>query len=407
MEKSKWVSNLDDISRRTLVKSVGLALGGSALASAMPAMALSTAGPMAGSQSSNANPSMQNPMHPTNNAALTPPIRQRMVSFMLAHEQFPVPELVRLGVAAERAGFDMVATSDHLQPWQANEGHAGQAWVTLSSLGARTQKIWIGTTVTCPSFRYNPAVVAEAFASLCLLYPGRIFLGVGSGEAINEEAATGVWPTWSERSERLVEATGAIRALWSGEQVNHRSKYFEINAKLYDPPPVYLPLLMAANVGPNAMFRSGKYGDGLITDPETWRKHRDAFAAGARSVGKDPHQMPILAEQFVVVGGKQEAQTAAQLWHFIPRAFKTYFNVVSPQVIEEEADAQLPLEKVYSQWPVSTNPDVHVRTIIDLFESGVTVVNIHSGQPDQMHVIEFYGEHVLPRLHQYLHETSA
>jgi F420-dependent hydroxymycolic acid dehydrogenase len=127
-----------------------------------------------------------------------------MVGFMLAHEQFPVPELVNLGVAAEQAGFDLLATSDHLQPWQANEGHAGEAWVTMAALGERTKRVWIGPTVTCPSLRYNPAVVAEAFASLNLLYPGRIFLGIGSGEALNEEAAIGSWPKWPERSERLV-----------------------------------------------------------------------------------------------------------------------------------------------------------------------------------------------------------
>src|SRR5437868_14864060 len=139
------------------------------------------------------------------------PLRRGMVSFMLAHEQFPVAELIGLGMAAEKAGFDLLATSDHFQPWQANEGHSGEAWVTMAALGQRTKRAWIGPTVTCPTFRYNPAVVAEAFASLSLLYPGRIFLGLGSGEALNEQAATGVWPNWEERWERLIEATEIIR----------------------------------------------------------------------------------------------------------------------------------------------------------------------------------------------------
>src|SRR5436853_903516 len=122
------------------------------------------------------------------------------VGFLLAHERFRVPELVDLGAAAEDAGFDLVATSDHFQPWQANEGHAGHAWITLAALGQRTKRIWIGTTVTCPTLRYQPAVVAQAFASLAALYPGRVFLGLGSGEALNEQAATGQWPKWPERS---------------------------------------------------------------------------------------------------------------------------------------------------------------------------------------------------------------
>ena len=181
----------------------------------------------------------------------------KMIGFMLPHEQFPVPKLVEYGIAAERAGFDLLATSDHLQPWQANEGHSGQAWVTMAAVGQRTQHVWIGPTVTCPTFRYNPAVVAEAFASLNLLTPGRIFLGIGSGEAINEEASTGSWPRWDERSERFIEAAELIRKLWAGQQVSHKGKFYSANAKLYDAQATSIPLLMAAN-GPNARRRAGQ-----------------------------------------------------------------------------------------------------------------------------------------------------
>ena len=114
------------------------------------------------------------------------------IGFQLAHQQFKVPELVELGIAAEQAGFDLLAVSDHFQPWQENEGHSGQAWITMSAIGQKTRRIRMGTTVTCPTFRYIPAVVAEAFASLSLLTPGRIFLGVGSGEALNEEGRDGL-----------------------------------------------------------------------------------------------------------------------------------------------------------------------------------------------------------------------
>ena len=194
----------NDPTRRALLKSAGMLVGASALASTMPAMAAD--------MSSKPNPA-------TGPKAATPSIHKPMVGFMLAHEQFPVTELVQLAVTAEEAGFDLLATSDHLQPWQANERHSGQAWVTMSAIGQRTHRAWIGPTVTCPTFRYNPAVVAEAFSSLSLLYPGRIFLGVGSGEALNEQAAIGSWPKWSERSDRLVEATEIIRKLWTGDQV--------------------------------------------------------------------------------------------------------------------------------------------------------------------------------------------
>ena len=210
-----------------------------------------------------------------------------MVGYMLAHEQFTVSELVNIGGWAKQAGFDLLATSDHLQPWQANEGHCGAAWVTLAAAGERTNPAWIGTTVTCPTLRYNPAVVAEAFASLSLLYPGRVFLGVGSGEALNEEAATGVWPKWPERWERLVEAIGIIRALWNGEQVAHHGKYYNVEAKLYDPPPQPIPLLTAAN-GRKSMRLAGQHGDGLITDPRTWKQYKSEWEGGARDAGKNP-----------------------------------------------------------------------------------------------------------------------
>jgi len=154
------------------------------------------------------------------------------VGFQLAHEQFKVPELVELGIAADQAGFDLLAVSDHFQPWQENEGHSGQAWITMSAIGQKTKRIRMGTTITCPTFRYNPAVVAEAFASLSLLTPGRIFLGIGSGEALNEEAAKGSWPKWAERSARLVEAAEIIRKMWGGQQVDHSGNYYKVNARL-------------------------------------------------------------------------------------------------------------------------------------------------------------------------------
>ena len=321
----------------------------------------------------------------------------KTVGFMLAHEQFPVPELVRLGESAAQGGFGLLATSDHLQPWQANERHCGQAWVTLGAVGARAASAWIGTTVTCPTMRYNPAVVAEAFASLSSLYPGRVFLGVGSGEALNEQAATGTWPKWPERWDRLIEAIGIIRALWTGQQVHHQGKYYNVDAKLYDPPARPIPLLTAAN-GKKSMRLAGQYGDGLITDPKTWKQFKSEWEEGAKAAGKNPADMPVLVEQFVVVGDTNYARQAAELWRFIPKAFKKYYNMPDPAAIEQQADQQLPLEQVYGEWPVSTDSSVHVDAVNKLFDSGVTIVNVHSGQRDQKKVVEFYASRVLPNL---------
>lgn len=322
--------------------------------------------------------------------------RNKTIGYMLAHEQFTVPELVKLGASAARAGFGLLATSDHLQPWQANEGHCGQAWVTLGAVGEPAQPAWIGTTVTCPTLRYNPAVVAEAFASLSQLYPGRVFLGLGSGEALNEQVATGDWPKWPERWERLVEAIDIIRALWTAEQVEHRGKYYTVEARLYDPPPQPIPLLTAAN-GRKSMRLAGQHGDGLITDPRTWKQFKSEWEGGARDAGKNPADMPVLIEQFVVVGDQREAQQAAELWRFLPKAFKKYYNIPDPAEIQRTAERELPLEQVSSEWPIGTDPAIHVEAIAKLFDSGATIVNIHSGQPDQKKVIEFYAQSVLPK----------
>ncbi|HJS84759.1 MAG TPA: TIGR03557 family F420-dependent LLM class oxidoreductase [Acetobacteraceae bacterium] len=326
-------------------------------------------------------------------------LRKGLIGFMLAHEQFPVPELVQLGALASRSGFHLLATSDHLQPWQANQGHCGQAWVTLGALGGQGTSSWMGTTVTCPTLRYDPAIVAEAFASLSLISPGRIFLGVGSGEALNEEAGTGAWPKWQERWDRLIEAITIIRQLWTGQEVSHKGTYYTVDAKLYDPPARPIPLLTAAN-GRKSMRLAGQHGDGLITDPHSWKQYKSEWEDGARSAGKNPADMPVLVEQYVVVGDQEVARQAAELWRFGPKAWHPYFNIPSPVKIQHLAESQIPIEEVIKEWAIGTDPEVHIKKLQELFASGATIVNVHSGQPDQQRVIQFYASNVLPKFAQ-------
>ncbi len=326
-------------------------------------------------------------------------LHKGMFGFTLAHEQFPVPTLVELGALASRSGFQLLATSDHLQPWQANQGHSGQAWITLGALGAQARQSWMGTAVTCPTLRYNPAVVAEGFSTLSQLYPGRIFLGVGSGEALNEQAATGEWPKWQERWDRLVEAIDIIRALWAGEHVSHKGQYYTIEAKLYDPPKQPVPILTAAN-GRKSMRLAGQHGDGLITDPQSWKKFKSEWEDGARAAGKDPASMPVMVEHYVVVGDQADADRAAELWRFGPKAWKGLYGVPDPVQIQQKAEAGTPLDEVKKGWAIGTDPKVHIAAAHELLDSGVTIVNVHSGQADQKRVIEFYATHVLPKFNQ-------
>jgi G6PDH family F420-dependent oxidoreductase len=243
--------------------------------------------------------------------------------------------------------------------------------------------------------RYNPAVVAEGFATLSHLYPGRVFLGVGSGEALNEQVAVGSWAKWQERWDQLIEAITVIRQLWTGENVSFNGKYYTVNAKLCDKPARPIPLLTAAN-GQKSMRLAGQYGDGLISDPLTWQRHKAEWEAGARPAGRNPAAMPVLIEQFVVVGDAAAAKPAAEWWRFTPKALKTLYGVPSPVDIQMQADAGTSLDEVMKSWAIGTEPAVHVSKMRALFDSGVSIVNGQSGQTDQARVIDFYCTQVLP-----------
>lgn len=330
------------------------------------------------------------------------------VGFVLSHEQFPAPRLLDLGVQAEEAGFDMVWTSDHFHPWMHNQGHSGQAWVTLAALGQRLKRIPMGTGVTCPTYRYHPAIVAQAFASLGVLYPGRVFLGVGSGEAINEEAVTNTWGDYDERSERLAEAITLIRQLWTGNWTNYNGDYYETkDVRLYDIPEQGIPIFVAAG-GESSMELAGMHGDGLITDAEaaSTDKLRDAFATGARAAGKRPEQMPICSESFVFVGDAKEADHAAELWRFIVHSWDKYVENPDPRAILEDAKKNIALDEVKKQWVIGSDPQTHIESIEKQAEAGVTHIFIHSGQEDQESVIDFYAKEVLPNVNHELMEPS-
>jgi TAT-translocated FGD2 family F420-dependent dehydrogenase len=320
------------------------------------------------------------------------------IGFVLSHEQFTAPRLLEFGMAAERAGFDEVWTSDHFHPWQDNQGHSGQAWITLAALSQHTRRLPFGTGVTCPSFRYRPAIVAHAFASLAVLAPGRVFLGIGSGEALNEVPPGGGWARPRERLDRMVEAVGLIRQLWSGDWVKHAGHYYQVdNARIYDPPPQPVPIYVAAS-HKNAARIAGEIGDGWITDPGsvTNLESRNAFRDGARSAGKNPDQMRVLVESYVVVGGTAEAEEAARVWRFAPLGFKELLDEPDPRTIQRHAEEKVSLEDAYRNWTVADDPRAHIENIRKLLEFGATDVFIHSGQSDQQRVIDFYSRNVLP-----------
>jgi F420-dependent hydroxymycolic acid dehydrogenase len=323
-----------------------------------------------------------------------------LVYYVLSSEQFAVPRLVKCGQEAERAGFDGVWTSDHFQPWQPNEGHSGSAWVTLAALTQHTSRITMGTGVTCPSFRYRPAVVAQVWASLSQLAPGRVFLGLGAGENLNEGAAGGGWGRYQERASRLVESVRIIRALWTGDPVKVEGAFWNVDARLYDPPASPIPIYIAAG-GPKSARIAGLHGDGMIMGASDLRKKPDLKAArdvAAREAGrKGPH--PIVVEHWAVAGDRAQAEDAAEKWRFIPNAWSSgFYDNVSPADIQARAEKQVSLEDVLEGWTVSRDPRDHVRAIEELAGLGATHVVVHSPMPDQSKAVRFFGREVLPAL---------
>jgi F420-dependent hydroxymycolic acid dehydrogenase len=345
-------------------------------------------------------PALAQPASPSNQPIQS---RKKQLSLALSHEQFTTSQLLDFAKAAEQAGFDGFWTSDHIQPWQANEGHAMFPWITLALLGDKTQNPFFGTGVTTPTYRYDPATVAQAFASLGVLYPGRVFLGVGTGEALNELAATGQFGRYPERHDRLAEAVSLIRQLWSGDNTNFNGQFFAVqNMRIWDVPSEPVPIFVAGN-GPKSARLAGEIGDGWITTPENLANAdlHDAFREGALSVGKDPGSLPVLLEDFVVVGGQTEADEAGTLWRFAPIGFKQLLYISDPSQIQQQAMAELPTAwNTWRDWTVSTDPIAHIEHVQGLWDAGGTHIFVHSGNQDQMRMIDFYGKNVIPQLNR-------
>ncbi len=291
------------------------------------------------------------------------------VGLVLGHEQFTTAQLVDQAQSAERAGFRYLWASDHLQPWQDNEGHSMFPWITLALVGQRTNHIPFGTGVTCPIYRYHPTTVAQAFASLALLYPGRVFLGVGTGERLNEQAATTQFGPYRERHDRLIEAIQLIRQLWGGQRISFQGKYFQTNQlKLYDVPPSPPPIFVAAG-GPKSAHLAGQYGDGWITEASGVKDQKlvAAFNQGAHDSGRDPTTLGKRAEMFTVVGDQNEITRAAELWRFTAGAV----DQPNPVDIQRAAQAN-PLDKVIHGWTTGTDAATHIAAVQAVLDAGAT-----------------------------------
>lgn len=268
-------------------------------------------------------------------------------------------------------------------------------WLTLALVGNSTSRISFGTGVTCPIYRYHPATVAQAFASLALLNPGRVFLGVGTGERLNEQAATNTYGNYTERHDRLVEAIQLIRQLWSGERTSFSGRYFQTNSlKLYDVPTTPPPIFVAAG-GVKSAALAGQYGDGWIAQAHDIKAPElvAAFDTGAHRGGRDAAGLGKRAELFAVVGDRAAADRAAALWRFTAGAV----DQPNPVEIQHAAESN-PTEKVLGNWAIGTDPATHLNAVQSVLDSDA-VPFLHFPQDDPTVAIDFYRTNVLPKLH--------
>ncbi|MBO0871623.1 MAG: glucose-6-phosphate dehydrogenase (coenzyme-F420) [Micromonosporaceae bacterium] len=318
-------------------------------------------------------------------------------------EQFAPGELLRFAILAEELGFDSVFVSDHIQPWRHDGGHAPAALPWLGALGARTERLAIGTSVLTPTFRYHPAVVAQAFATLGCLFPGRVVLGVGSGESMNEAPLGAVWPEPKERFGRLKESIELIRLLWSQDRVDFTGEYYTTRrATIYDRPQVPVPLYVAG-AGPAATRLAGRRADGFITTsgkaPSLYADTLlPAVREGAQRAGRSLSELDMLIEVKVSFDTDLDrARSDTRFWAALALSAEEKTGVEDPVEMQRLAEA-LPLDRASSRFIVSNDPDEHVAAIARYLDLGFTHLVFHAPGPDQERFLRRYAADILPRL---------
>jgi coenzyme F420-dependent glucose-6-phosphate dehydrogenase len=312
----------------------------------------------------------------------------------LAHEQFKPSALLAQAVLGEEGGFDGICCSDHFQPWW-QPGESGQAWIWLGAAAQATRRAAIGTAVTPALKRYHPALVAQAFATLEEMYPGRAFLGFGSGESLNESPFGLDWPEPADQLATMEEALAMIRALWDGKTVDGKGRFFETKqAKLHTRPDKPPPLYVSA-FHEGAAKAAAKYGDGIWTlaDPEQAPKVIEAY----REAGGDGEI--ILQAQFSWAPTDDDALEGIRVWKgAVPPEYYTD-DIHDPKQMYEQAEEKISDEEFKEKAIISSDPEEHVSRIREIEQLGATIVaimNCSGAAPDE--AIRVYGAQVLPKL---------
>ncbi|HQZ12827.1 MAG TPA: glucose-6-phosphate dehydrogenase (coenzyme-F420) [Devosia sp.] len=319
-------------------------------------------------------------------------------------EQFAPSALLNFAVEAEEAGFDSVFVSDHFQPWKHTDGHAPFAPAWMAAVLARTERVVLGTSVLTPTFRLHPSVVAHAFGTLGAMFPGRVILGVGTGESLNEVPPTGIeWPELKERSARLREAIKLIRLLWTEDRVSFTGDYYKtINATIYDKPAEPVPIYVAAAGPLNAKY-AGRAGEGFIcTSGKGAELYVDELLPNValgrgESERKDKPFERMIEVKVSFDPDPERALNDTRNWAALSLSAEEKHSVQDPAEMERLAEA-LPIKRVAKRWIVSSDPDEHVAAIKTYIDYGFDHLVFHAPGTDQSRFLKLYAEQILPRL---------
>jgi coenzyme F420-dependent glucose-6-phosphate dehydrogenase len=326
------------------------------------------------------------------------------IGYKASAEQFAPRELVDYAVLAEQVGLDSVLISDHFQPWRHHGGHAPFSLSWLAAVGERTSRVQLGTSVMTATFRYNPAVVAQAFGTLGCLYPGRVMLGIGTGEALNEVAVSRLeWPGFKERFARMREAIRLMRELWAGERVTFDGEYYQTaNATVYDRPEGGIPVYVAAG-GPVVAKYAGRAGDGFICTSgkgmELYTgKLLPAVQEGLAAAGREAGSMEKMIEiKLSYDRDPAKAMENTRFWAPLALSAEQKHSLSDPLEMEAAGDA-LPIEQVASRWIVASDPDDVLAQIKPYLDAGFDHLVFHAPGADQQRFLTSFAEDVLPRL---------
>jgi coenzyme F420-dependent glucose-6-phosphate dehydrogenase len=319
-------------------------------------------------------------------------------------EQFGPRQLLDFAILAEEVGFDSVWVSDHYLPWRHTGGHAPFSMAWLAALGERTSRVLMGTSVLTPTFRYHPAVVAHAFATLGVMYPERVILGIGTGESMNEVPVLGIeWPEFRERFRRLSEATKLIRKLWTEDFVDFDGDFYHVHGlTLYDRPERPVPIYVAASGEVAARF-AGRAGDGLIcTSGKGMELYRDkllpAAREGARASGRDFDALDRTIEMKVSFNPERARALAdTRIWAALALPAQDKVDVYDPRELEARADR---VEDPERRWLVSDDVEEHLEQLAPYLELGFRHLVFHAPGDDQAGFLRLYAQEVLPRLRE-------